>query len=102
ESIWDETQATLKRYSREALLMRLVANHESIMVESQQWIRTARAIVALHNNAQETARVSANRVARFNAASLGTRILIEMALCECPVSGGDKAGQLDISRLMAN
>ncbi len=102
EIVWEETRNTLKGYRRESLVRRLVANHEAIEAESEQWFRTSRALLSLHDDKEETARVSTQRIAKFNAGSLSTRILIEMVLCECPESEGTEAGALDIGRLLAN
>jgi hypothetical protein len=102
EAVWEEIRNTLKCYQREPLIRRLVANHEAIEAESEQWFRTSRALLSLHDDKEETVRVSTQRIAKFNAGSLSTRILIEMALCECPESEGSEAGALDIGRLLAN
>jgi hypothetical protein len=102
DKVWEEIRNTLKSYRRESLVRRLVANHEAIEAESQQWLRTSRALLSLHDDKTETARVSTHRIAKFNAGSLSTRILIEMALCECPEREGIEAGALDIGRMLAN
>lgn len=102
EKIWDEIRATLRRYNREKLLMQLVGNHESVINETDHWLRTARAILSLYRDQEQTALISAGRIAKFNAGALSTRVLIEMALCECPEAGGGDAGALDIARLLSS
>jgi len=102
EKVWEEIRDALKGYRRESLVRRLVGNHEAIEAESEQWLRTSRALLSLHDDKEETARISTQRIAKFNAGSLSTRILIEMALCECPENEGAEAGALDIGRMLAN
>lgn len=99
ESIWQDIKEQLKHYAREPVLLALVSNHESIAIESDRWHRTARSLLAFHNDKEETARAATYQVAKFTASSLCTRILIEMALCECP-DVGDTPGRIDLSRLM--
>lgn len=101
-SVWKEMRAALQSYDREAMLLTLLDNHEAIDRESDRWHRTARAVLAMHRDKDATERVAVRQVARLNAGSLATRILIEMALCECPTSGGCFPGTIDISRLLAN
>lgn len=101
ESIWEGIQSELVQYRRETLVSYLVSNHEAITMEADQWLRTARSVLAFHRDKEATARESVNQISRFNGGSLSTRILIEMALCECPDEGMD-AGSIDISRLMAS
>lgn len=93
---------SLKGYRREPLLMQLVENHEAIMVESEKWLQSARAFISLYRDTPDAAAHAAHRMTTLNAGALGTRILIEMALCECPESVGETAGRLDITRLLAN
>jgi len=99
DDIWEEVKEELGRYAREPLLLMLIGNHESIVIETDRWSRTARAVLAFRQNKGEAARESAQHVAKLNGASLATRILIAMALCDCPVQG-ELPGRIDISRLM--
>lgn len=102
DGVWEETRAALKTYNRETLVMQLVANHECITNETEHWLRCARAILSLHQDKEQASRASVERMAKFNAGLLSTRILIEIALCECPEDSSAVAGELDVSRLLAN
>jgi hypothetical protein len=102
DSVWRDMRATLQNYDREAMLLTLLVNHEGIELESDRWDRTARAVLAMHRDKDAAALVATRQVARLNAGSLATRILIEMVLCECPTTGGRLPGTIDISRLLAN
>jgi hypothetical protein len=100
DGIWEETRAELQNLNRHRLLIQLVANHESIIRDTEQWQRTARAILSLQDHSEQATRASVERISEFNGGSLSTRILIEIALCECPEEGGTEAGTIDIARLM--
>jgi hypothetical protein len=102
DGIWEETRAVLKGYNRENLVMQLLGNHEHITNETDQWLRAARAILSLHRDHEQALRASVERIAKFNGGALSTRILIEIALCECPEDGGAAAGILDVARLLAH
>lgn len=101
DSLWSQVQAELRQYDKQTLLKQLIGNHEAVIFETESWMRSARAMLSLHVDKEETALVSARRIARFNGAALSSRLLIEIALFECPNSGGRAAGRLDISRLLA-
>src|SRR5690606_33392979 len=78
-----------------------IANHESIIRDTEQWQRTARAILSLQDHSEQAIRASVERISEFNGGSLSTRILIEIALRECPEEGGAEAGTIDLARRMA-
>lgn len=101
DSIWQDIKAVLQKYGRQSVLLSLVSNHEAIMMESNQWLRTARSILAFHNDKDQAAQAAAKQISQYNGASLSVRVLMEMVLCECP-DKGELPGQIDLSRLMAN
>ena len=49
--------------------------------------------------AEETA---VNHIAKLSAATLSSRLIIEMAVCECPVNGGMISGRLEFADLMTD
>jgi len=100
-NLWTQIQRSLRGFNKVLLLRQLIGNHEAVLVEADSWLRSARAMLALHEDKQETALVSSRQISRTSAASLASRLLIEMALCECPQDTGDEAGELDVSRLLA-
>jgi hypothetical protein len=102
DGIWEETRAALQGFNREKLLMKLVGNNESIMRDIDQWQTTARAILSLQKDREQATRASVELISKFNGGALSTRILIEIALCECPEESGAEAGTIDVARLMAN
>lgn len=102
DGIWEDIQRNLRAFNREKLLVRLVENHESISIETDRWLRTARAILSLNAGTPDAALASVRQISKFNGGKLSTRLVAEMALCECPEGGGRDAGTIDIARFMAN
>lgn len=102
DSVWHDIRGRLRAYDREALLLRLFENHEAVALEADRWLRTARSVLSLHRDKAQAEADSATRLAELSASSLATRLLIEIALCECPVSGTKQIGTLDLVRLLAN
>lgn len=102
DSIWGRIRLELMQYNRKRTLIALLHNYESLEIETKRWLRTARAVLSMHNDKESIKKESSIELSRFNAALLGSQILLEMALCECPKDSSIIPGQLDISRLFAD
>ncbi|MDP6588738.1 MAG: hypothetical protein QF666_04755 [Alphaproteobacteria bacterium] len=99
--IEDELCRDLSEFDRLAIIEFALRNHEAAIVDRDRWHHTAAAVLSLHDNKEATFAVIAKHDSELNAVFLATRLLVEVALCECPVKGGRKPGRLDLSRLMA-
>jgi hypothetical protein len=97
----DELCAEIRRYGRRATIMLALRNHESAALERDWWNRTASAVLALREDKDAARDTMARHESRLAGAFQASRILIEFALCECPLAGGQPPGELDFSRLMA-
>ena len=91
----------LNQFERNNAITKLLLNHESIQSSAKQWRRTYRAVIATHTDTQSTNSVVFKEIGLRNAGSISTRLVIEMALCECQSNKGKEIGHLDISRLCA-
>ena len=91
----------LHHFNRRILITILLENIESISSERERWYRTSRAILGLYNNKDDIFLKIAKEDYKNNGAELASRILVEIGLCECPLTGGKKPGLLDIARLQA-
>lgn len=100
-SLEDELCSDLQRFNRLEFVEMALRNHERAMLDRETWNRTARANLALHRDKPTAANVIANHDLELNSVLFPSRVLIEFALCECPLSLGIRPGQLDLSRLMA-
>jgi hypothetical protein len=97
----DDLCAVLRTLDRRLFVNTVLENHEAIACDRDIWKQTARAILAMHNDKAVATRTIVKHHARLNASFLATRILMEAAICECPLEGGNVPGRLDLSRAMA-
>lgn len=97
----DEIVGALRRFDRRAMLEFLLYNHEFAITDRDRWRRTSAAMIALHGDTPDTLRMISQHDFKLNAVFQTTRILVEIALCECPLEGGAKPGRLHIAPLMA-
>jgi hypothetical protein len=58
-------------------------------------------MLSLHDAKDDALRTILEHNGKLNACFLGSRILLEAAVSECPMVGGKVAGNLDLSRTMA-
>jgi hypothetical protein len=100
-AIEDSLCADLRAFNREALLRRLLLNHEAAAVDRDRWRRTSASVLALHPDTESTLAVIGKHDMELSATFQTSRILMEVAICESPLTGGREPGDLDLSRLMA-
>lgn len=96
----DELCKDLAAFNRTHMLTKLLVNHEVASASRERWHRTSSAILALRDDKAAALAVMRDHEFKLNAVFQTARILIEMAICECPVEGGLLPGDLDLSRLM--
>lgn len=91
----------LKAYDRHQILAGLLRNHELAIDDRDRWNRTSSALIALHGRTPDTLARMIETEQSLNDVFQSTRILVEMAICESPLTGGAHPGRLDIALLMA-
>lgn len=98
----DNLLARLRQFDRRAILAMLLRNHEVSAFDRDVWKRTSAAMLALHGETAETLATITDHEFKLNAVFHATRIVVEMAICACPIDGGaTKPGRIDLARLMA-
>lgn len=97
----DELCEELHQFDRLATIEFALRNHESAVMDRDRWRRTAAAVLSLHDDKKATLMTMAKQESELNAVFQSTRLLVEFALCECPLQGGRAPGRLDLSRLMS-
>ena len=95
-------QLKLKSYNREQFLLTLLHSYEDLKIHFRPWFKTPHNVISLHQDKKTVVKEATWEISRFYAASLSTRLLIEIALCECPQNSERSPGRLDISRLLAD
>ena len=101
QKIENEICEELSLFNREAVLTRLIENHEVSAIERDQWRRTSGALLALRDGAPIVRSTVINHEAKTNSACLTSRILAEIAVCESPIEGGLIPSDLELGRLIA-
>jgi hypothetical protein len=99
DAFWVRCKERLKLIDRRALIRRCLLNNERILADHDDWRRTGRAVTALHADREDV--LSASRLAkeRRDRTQITHRIMVEMAVCACPASGGKDVSQGDIDYL---
>ena len=97
----EEICAALRGFERAATIEALLLNHERAAFDRDLWNRTAASNLALRQDRMAAMQTLVEHQARLSAASLGSRLLIEVAASESPLCLGKVPGALDISRLLA-
>lgn len=97
----DELCERLGQFDRASVIRRCLHNHEVSAVERARWKRTSAAIEALREGQADVREKIVSRFHAMNGVSQASRQLIELAICECPLSGGRPLGEIDLSRMMS-
>ena len=97
DKVWKELSQLLLKFGRTDLCKKLSLNLEALRKEKTVWERTIGACLALHNDKGNVFEVAGNQVGKFNSASIGCRILIEMASSTCPDTTIEFPDELEIS-----
>lgn len=100
-AVLDEVCFDLKSLDRRSFVREVLSNHEVAARNRDVWSRTAQANMAMHEDKEGALRTIVRHQSELNGCFVGSRILLEAAICECPLQGGRSPGRLDLSRLMA-
>jgi len=101
DRLWKAIKDDLSRIDRSSLVAMLIDNVESILWDRQHWRRTARAIDGLHGAYEDVATVAARRESDRALAAHASRVLIEMAVCTSPLTGGCVTSLAAVDGLLA-
>ena len=87
-------------FERGAIVDLCLRNHECASIEIDTWKRTFGAVEALSDDSALASREAIEKLGQLNATCLTSRIIVEAALCECPIGTGVVPGRHDIGPLM--
>lgn len=96
----DELSEHLKRFNRQDALFKVALNYEAAAVSRARWHRTSAAILALHDDEASTLGTMRDQEFKLNTIFHGSRVLLEMAVCDCPAEGARELGRMDHSLLL--
>src|SRR5581483_8391400 len=99
DAFWARCRRRLEKIDRKSLVVRCLKNNEAVIAEQENWTRTRRAVAAIHTDQADVLSASQKARERMDRTQISHRLLVEMAICACPESGGLEATQEDIDYL---
>ena len=97
----NEVVSELATFNRLSTLRLLIINCEKASVERDHWNRTSASLLGLHGQNPKSVSRIVEQMSKFAGASTASRVLIEIALCACPLEGGSKLSKIEMSKLIA-
>lgn len=98
--LWTEIRDRLKLIDRASVIERCIDNYNSIDRDRATWRHTAAAVLHLHPH-EEVMRAAVERESARAEVSLGCRVIVEMAVCTSPATGGRICSLDDLDYLLA-
>ncbi|WP_350025897.1 zinc chelation protein SecC [Pseudomonas fulva] len=95
-----ELCAEVGKFNREHLISALLLNIDVASASRDRWHRTASAALSLRTDRNAALEAMRDHEFKLNSVLQPSRNLIEIAICESPVYGGELAGSLEIARLL--
>ena len=93
-------RSDLAHYERSAIVDLCLRNHECASKEIDTWKRTFGAVEAISDDTALASGRAITKLGQLNAACMTSRIIVEAALCECPIGEGITPGEYDIGTLI--
>jgi hypothetical protein len=101
DTLWHRIRYRLRKYDRAALIRTVLGNLESIATDDDVWQRTAAALTSIYMDQADVLAAALDQNAARSRTALSSRVLVEMAVCECPATGGADVGPSDYSGMGA-
>jgi len=99
--VWESLRELLKKFNRASVISKTLQVHETVIHDRDHWKRTAQAVIALYSNQENVYAIAQKREKERNLTALPARTILEMSICECPVSGGRELSEWDLDELLA-
>ena len=90
----------LRSFERVSTIVRFVGNSEKAIVDREHFERTSAALLGLHGDNQNTMYGVTTELSKIAGSTRGTRILIEMGLCVCPLNEGKQMSNMELGRML--
>lgn len=98
--IWEEIRERLQLIERTSVIEMCIDNHNAIDRDRATWRHTAAAVLHLHSR-EDVMRAAVERESERSEAGLCCRVVIEMAVCTAPTTGGRNCSLDDFDFLVA-
>lgn len=101
-ALLSSVQALMGQLDRDALVTRVLYNHDAVTWDRFNWQQTAAALLSLYEDQADVVGASNQLELQRGIAGLVSRVLAEMAICIAPVSGGRRPTNADLDQLHAD
>lgn len=98
--IWSEIRERLELIDRASVIERCIDNHNAIDRDRATWRHTAAAVLHLHAR-EDVMKAAVERESARSEVGLCCRVVVEMAVCTSPVTGGRICSLDDLDYLLA-
>ena len=95
-------QSSLHDLDRFCLIRKVYELYEACLSDGEHWRRTENAMVSLYGETDDVPKIINRKKSERNSVSLALRTVMEMAICECPTSGGKQVSNWEIDDLLAD
>jgi hypothetical protein len=99
--LWRRIRTLLAGIERKALVEQCLRNHEGVQLDRDVWRRTSRALAAVYKDRDDIVAAAHKHETAFSGATLASRVLVEMAVCSCPLGNGRRHGLAEFDELLA-
>ena len=91
----------LHQFERHATIKKLILNIEKADLDRSHIDRSSASTLGLYGESNQVLKSVQNELSTIGTVIVTSRILIEMAICECPVGSGRIPADMELSRQMA-
>ena len=99
EKLLKRIYCKLHNYSKKEVIVKLLGYHEKATVDKNQWEKTSHSILSLHDEEQGVNRFIEN-VSKYSHMLVATRILLEIAICECSTNSKHSISDIELNELL--
>jgi SEC-C motif len=99
DAFWKRIEARLRELDRASVVVTCITNQERLLRDLDIWQRTSRAVLSLHSDREDVLRASQALKEKRDRTQITSRVLVEMAICTCPLENARPASQTDLDYL---
>lgn len=102
EKVAKRLQKKLKDLDRSHLIRKIYELYEACLWDREHWNRTSNAMLALYGETDDVPGIMGRMEKDRNNVTMAIRTVMEIAICECPTSGGKQVSNWGVDDLLAD